>query len=393
MTSEDPNDLEISESEISDLVPNFRGLYSLCFHSKCQHPPLNNEDDIRELFSPVAPIADITDYKGLQFVRFSTKELAIKALKAFRTKLQIKVADQKKNSTIESPNSDVRNHIRTNKRTTNKHSHNHSSRNSSDGILMYMGNIDVNSTEEEIQEFLSGIDILECRVFKKKSKCYAFLKVSDQEEAEKSVKLYHSKMFKNRALTLRRFRVFDVQAKPASNSNRPLNKEINNNAKQRKNFANSTPHVNPDYDELKARMPPLENIVSSSDDDDDDNSNESNADIYFERPINGNTRQANMQNFFHLFVGNFPYGTSEVDLLRLFQHYHPTKAIIINGNDKSRSTQGFVCLSNPKDLEAATEEMDRTEYKNQILLVSSSVCCVDRQKPAVHHNSLFGRES
>lgn len=84
-------------------------------------------------------------------------------------------------------------------------------------------------------------------------------------------------------------------------------------------FANSMPHVNPDYDDLKARMPPLENIVSS--DDNDDNSNESNADIYFERPINGNTRQANMQNLFHLFVGNFPYSTSEVSLCLLFVKY------------------------------------------------------------------------
>lgn len=391
MTSEDPYDFEISESEINDLIPNFRGLYSLCFHSKCQHPPLNNEDDIRELFSPVAPIAAISDYKGLQFVRFSTKELAIKALKAFRTKLQIKVADQKKNSTVESPKSDMQNHIHTNKRTINKNSKDHSSNNRSGSILMYLGNIDVNATEEEIQEFLSEIDVLECRVFKKKNKCYAFLKVSDQVEADKSVKLYHNKMFKNRVLTLRRFKVFDVHAKSASNSNWPPEKETNNNAKKNKMFANSMPHVNPDYDDLKARMPPLENIVSS--DDNDDNSNESNADIYFERPINGNTRQANMQNLFHLFVGNFPYSTSEVDLLRLFQHYHPTKAIIINGNDKSRSTQGFVCFSNPKDLEAATENMDRTEYKNQILLVSSSVCCVDRQKSAVRHNSLFGRES
>lgn len=380
MNSVDTSDLEISESEINDLIPNSHGLYTLCFHAKCKVPPLNNENDIRELFSPVAPIADISDYKGLQFVRFSTKELAIKAWKAFRTKLQIQVAHHKKKLTVESPNSHMQDHISTNEQKTNKKSENHSSGYSSDGIMLYLGNIDMNSTEEEIRKFLSGINVLEWRIFKKKNKCYAFLKVASQEEADKAVRLYHNKIFKARVLTLRLFKAFDEQAKPANNSNKPTNKKTKNNTKKSKK-KNSTPHVNPDYNNLKSRMPPLENIASSSsDDDDDDDDDESNADIHIGRPINGNPRQANMYNFFHLFIGNFPYGTSEVELLRLFQHYHPTKVVIINGTDKSRSTQGFVCFSNPKDLKEATEQMDRTEYKNQTLLVSSSVCCVDRQK-------------
>ncbi|XP_064608211.1 uncharacterized protein LOC135472581 [Liolophura sinensis] len=70
-----------------------------------------------------------------------------------------------------------------------------------------------------------------------------------------------------------------------------------------------------------------------------------------------------------IFVGNFPYGTTQVELLEIFSEYEPTKITMINNSDQYRTTYAFLVLPTMELAEAAIEEMSGEYYNGRALLV------------------------
>ncbi|GAB1607306.1 hypothetical protein Ahia01_001014000 [Argonauta hians] len=116
-------------------------------------------------------------------------------------------------------------------------------------------------------------------------------------------------------------------------------------------------------------MPPLEDIdevLNKNKKDSKINVLESN----FETASNNNEITP-LMNGIRLFIGNFPYGTIEKDLMELFHPFNPQFVIIKNNNNRKYSTQAFIFFLNIFDMRKAVDKFDRKTYYDHVLLVIS----------------------
>ncbi|XP_036359752.1 uncharacterized protein LOC118763904 [Octopus sinensis] len=234
--------------------------------------------------------------------------------------------------------------------------------------IVYIGNIDSSSTEEELKTFFIGINILNLTILKKSHKCFAFAKVGCKSDIDKIFRSY-GKLFKSRRLIIKSY-------KQQSKSNDSIMEESpqkmvsqkTKSKKSEKKSATSHIHNSKQLEPKPAVMPPLEDIGFNLQE------NETNSELNTSalgKVLRNDHETVSFKNGICLFVGNFPYGTSENDLMELFHPVNPLFALVKNSDNKKYSTQSFIYFWNTFDLKRAIKKFDKSTYKGHVLLVSS----------------------
>ncbi|XP_022243597.1 uncharacterized protein LOC111086165 isoform X2 [Limulus polyphemus] len=102
----------------------------------------------------------------------------------------------------------------------------------------------------------------------------------------------------------------------------------------------------------------------------------------FDEPscISNYERSYDHQVYTLVFVANFSYGTSQKEIMKLFEVYKPldVRMIITAPSGTGEFTQALVLLPSPEDAEAAVMKLNNTIFKKRRIVVSTEARDIER---------------
>ncbi|KAL3865760.1 hypothetical protein ACJMK2_043117 [Sinanodonta woodiana] len=382
------------EAEINgcDDVPHFKrgrkGLFSVCFQNKPSNG-LDTCEDVIAKFSEAGNVADVNIIQSFTFVRFKEEAEATKALKLFKNELNVKMANEKDREK-DKVNGDIRH------REVEDGKGKYGMRNSrgKDDLLIspkeessksltevFIGNIPFDSSKEELERLLSPFQLQDLRIRRENNKVYAFAAFMNIECAKTCCTKMNEFTWKGRNLYVR------LASEPRENKDGssdagedvlgrkyPTEKlarsSLNNDAKQHditEKLANLTVHtgqggkrgvkLSNDDD-----MPPLEHIL-------DDNETDDMPELELTETKKSPSRNEAREKGVQMLIGNFPYGTSEGDLMVLFKKFGAEEIFIMNTATTNRSTYAFTRVADLVQAKLAITELDQTIFHGRRLMV------------------------
>ncbi|XP_048733674.2 uncharacterized protein LOC125649880 isoform X2 [Ostrea edulis] len=205
-----------------DLLPNNKGLYTLCY-PRSKEPKTFSEQDLEEKFSRFGHLAETNVIPGLFFLRFSNIDSAQAALDSYSQELEIRPAAEKtrnRNHTNSREKTNAQNEMIVSRNGCESSSAGiRSSSSSTDDIEVFVGNIpfecDLSAFKEEISSF-GSFDVQIKSVKGNDKKIFAFVKFhgSEKSQAEALIEKYNENMYKGRKLNVR----FSTKDPPPKNS-------------------------------------------------------------------------------------------------------------------------------------------------------------------------------
>ncbi|KAK3608369.1 hypothetical protein CHS0354_030831 [Potamilus streckersoni] len=382
------------EAEINgcDDVPHFKrgrkGLYSVCFPNKPTNG-LNTSEDVIAKFSEAGNVADVNIIQWYTFVRFEKEAEAAKALQLFKNELNVRVADEK-DTEKDKVNGDSR-HRKMEDGEKGKFGMRSpkgkddllispKEESSKSVIEVYIGNIYFDSSKEELERLLSPFQIKELRIKRENNKMYAFVSFLDIECARACCQKMNKYMWKGRNLNARLAhepREYKDDSSDAAEDvlgrGYPTDKlaraSLNNDGKLdvTEKLANLTVHagqggkrgvtMSNDDD-----MPPLEHILHNNETDDM-------PELELTETIQTPNEHRAGENGVQMLIGNFPYGTSESELMLLFKKFGAEEIFIMNTTSTNRSTYAFTRVADVAQAKLAVIELDKSIFHGRRLMV------------------------
>lgn len=241
---------------------------------------------------------------------------------------------------------------------------------------VYVGNFCYTYDKAKLNEIFLDYSVQNIRMHVKSQKAYAFLTLSNQQEAERVVREMKGKVIDGR-------RILVKPAKGALSSD---------NDRQYTNQYKGLPPLEPISQTDYSNMPPLESVEEFWDlpplEPLEEYSNmpplepiercKSVGSIDEHCVLGGASGAVDDQKapepLGQIVLGNFPYGSSEADLMSIFNEFQPVMCrIYINApmSRLNRPTYAFVYVRNPHLAAAAEQVLHLTNYRGHVISVKN----------------------